>query len=1377
MTSGSSSDAAVHPPESGVPPPAAELQRRWRLGQEPQVEVFLAEWPVISPRDLAAVVRVDLRQRWRRGEQPGTRDYLRRFPQLQVDAELVVDLLYAEFLIREELGDCPSLAEFGRQFPEHVIELSDQIDLHLALSADERLTPTANETKKPAAASEQTIDASARPTARVPRFNAGYEILAEIGRGGMGVVYRARQVGLNRLVALKMVRAADFASPELLSRFRAEAETVARLHHPLIVQIYDYGEHEGLPYLALELIEGGSLAARLDGTPWPARQAAEMVAALASAVQFAHERGVIHRDLKPANILLEGGTAKITDFGLAKMFGEGDRSHTETGAILGTPSYMAPEQACGGVNRISPATDIYALGAILYELVTGRPPFRSETPLATLQQVLTGAPISIHLLAPRLPRDLATICSKCLSREPQRRYASAADLANDLQRFLADQPIRARPTSTVERSWRWCRRNPALALAFGLVATLLVCVAAVATWYSGRLSVELHKTQQAERAERHSSQTARLRLWDSYLAEIAARNSSRQVGQRFEALHSVDRAAALLDEIGRTSERVLELRNAVMSTLALPDLRRLRSWPSLPEQMSPFAFSPAADLYVRGTPGGELVVRRLSDGRETLHIEQRETPQSLQISADGRYLGVRGSGTVTVWQIDGPQALLAWKQSPANQFAFVPGGRHAALSDARAGMRLVEIETGKTVHSLGRGPAQTPFSFHAASRRVAVGVGSSLQIISCDTGELLAELEGPAPAGTCIAWHPSGDHLAVWVVGEAPIVLWNVHTQRRAMTFEHRGYAYELAFSGDGSHLLSYSLWDRNLRLWNAGTGQKLLEVPTFPVCACDVTSDAQLTLFVQRGGQAELWEVSTPAECRTLASGPTVSGGTCNVALISPDNRLLAVGRDAGFELWDLHTLQRLAYWPGGSCVVAFDGSGDLVVACNTGVFCWPRHDEEMQDTDASSGSQPTARIRFGPPERLAGPMIPTSLASGPSAELLAFAAGDVWSVMRRDQLGKKLRLATPLDARKAAISGDNRFVAIANWNFGGAGVWDAESGRHVIDLAIGPTGVPQFSPDGKWLATTPDGVHVWRVQDWLPSCEMRAQGTTPSGLGIAFSPDSRVLAIGQPGGLIRLTDPETGADWAVFSHADLRGASIMAFSPDQTQLVTLPLFSTSPAMIWDLAAIRRELAQRGLDWPTEVLQPKAGADSASRGAPLLVALDVGNLSQIQEAADLLRQARTTSGISARDLLQRAAELDPASGLAHNQLAWLLATGSQELRDPEKSVQHARRAAELEPDNGSFINTLGVALCRNEQYGEAISTLERSLELNREQSGAYDLLFLALSHAGRGDAETAREYHAQAIAWYGDRRDRLPANWRAELDRLLAEARSVIAP
>ena len=351
-----------------------------------------------------------------------------------------------------------------------------------------------------------------------------YEILQVIGKGGMGRVYKARQRSLKRIVALKMILTGLHAGKEELQRFRSEAEAVAMLQHPNIVQIFEVGELDGMPFFSLEYVDGGSLASQLNGTPLPTRTAAELMRTLAKTIQFAHQQGIIHRDLKPANVLLSinmdrQGTAtkitevaskgssgslaaprqpvavaKITDFGLAKRLDD-DSGQTKSGTIMGTPSYMAPEQAAGDRHRVGPATDVYGLGAILYELITGRPPFKAATPWETVTQVLNNEVASPHLLDSAVDRDIETICLKCLQKDPQRRYESAQALADDLQLYLEGKPILARPIPGVVKFWRMCRRHPAtatsLALALGALLVLMVTI----VLFNGRLQQELAQNE------------------------------------------------------------------------------------------------------------------------------------------------------------------------------------------------------------------------------------------------------------------------------------------------------------------------------------------------------------------------------------------------------------------------------------------------------------------------------------------------------------------------------------------------------------------------------------------------------------------------------------------------------------------------------------------------------------------------------------------------------------------------------------------------------------------------------------------------------------------------------------------------------------------
>jgi serine/threonine-protein kinase len=424
--------------------------------------------------------------------------------------QLLDEILDSERSPEEVCADCPELlAEVRKRWKE----------MRLVKAELDALFPTPG--------SNRDVDTPApwNPAAGLPSI-PGYQVEAVLGRGGMGIVYKARHVRLNRPVALKMLLAGAYASPEERERFLREAEAVAGLRHPNLVQVHDMGEHDGRPYFTMEFVEGGTLAQKLLGTPQPILQAAALVATLAEAVQVAHQGGIVHRDLKPANILLQrkpeisipkspsgnpdSGSAppaplsdfdpKIADFGLARHL-EGGSGLTLSGARVGTPSYMAPEQALGKTHALGPPADIYSLGAVLYELLTGRPPFRGETTTETQLQVLHQDPVSPSRLNPRVPRDLETICLKCLEKDPPRRYATAAALAEDLRRFSEGKPIQARPVGRAERLWRWARRNPSAALLLAAALALVGLVGGGGVWAERqRAERRAEKAQQEGRA-------------------------------------------------------------------------------------------------------------------------------------------------------------------------------------------------------------------------------------------------------------------------------------------------------------------------------------------------------------------------------------------------------------------------------------------------------------------------------------------------------------------------------------------------------------------------------------------------------------------------------------------------------------------------------------------------------------------------------------------------------------------------------------------------------------------------------------------------------------------------------------------------------------
>jgi len=447
---------------------------------------------------------------WQRRERIPVEVYLREQPALAAQPEGILDLIHHEVVLREALGETPVLQEYLRRFPHLSRELQTQFDFDGALQKSANGAPSPNSgpiTGDPGPTSASATNAD--QSMQVP----GYEILEELGRGGMGVVYKARQPQHNRLVALKMIRQGDCASAEELRRFRAEAEAVASLQHANIVQVHAIGEHNGLPYFALEYCAGGSLQQHLAGQPQHPALAARLLETLARATQAAHENHLIHRDLKPQNVLLTATKVpKITDFGLAKRLDAPGPSGTKSGTIVGTPSYMAPEQASGHGKNAGPACDIYALGAILYDCLTGRPPFKAVTALDTAMQVIHHEPVPPAQLNPKVPRDLETICLKCLRKDPAQRYATALELAEDLRRFQAGEPIQAQPVDWFERLAKWARRRPALAaLSGGLLAAPLALIVALvlAVLFT---SDALEQARQAERTAAAAAEQARADL-------------------------------------------------------------------------------------------------------------------------------------------------------------------------------------------------------------------------------------------------------------------------------------------------------------------------------------------------------------------------------------------------------------------------------------------------------------------------------------------------------------------------------------------------------------------------------------------------------------------------------------------------------------------------------------------------------------------------------------------------------------------------------------------------------------------------------------------------------------------------------------------------
>ncbi len=498
--------------------------------------------------------------------------------------------------------------------PEGLAEVRER--LRLVRRVDQQLSELF---PKPDQSLESIVRAARLKYSRQPDV-AGYDIEGILGEGGMGVVYKARHRKLNRVVALKMLRAGQFATSTELTRFSREFQSIAELHCPNIVQIHDVGEVDGRPFFTMEYVEGGSLSDRLNGAPQQARKAAELVAVLAEAIQSAHYKGIIHRDLKPANILLSlDGTPKIADFGLARHV-VCDHPVTVSGAQLGTPSYMSPEQTVASSGSLGPSVDIYALGAILYEMLTGRPPFRAETVMETQRQVLNVEPVPPARINVSVPRDLETICLKCLQKDPSRRYRSAAEVADDLQRFTRGEPILARPVGLVERTVKWCRRRPSTTIAIAISIIAMTGAVAGGIW--------LNQVEHARHIEEVVRREGARRSIESALPLLSRLVTSRQWSDAMGVLSTARtrlKDAQLPELDGRLAAAAEELEIA-------EELDVIRQ--SFPEpDVAGYAFLPARDAYAevfcRVGIGSDI-------GVETAALRVRESPlcEELLIALD-----------------------------------------------------------------------------------------------------------------------------------------------------------------------------------------------------------------------------------------------------------------------------------------------------------------------------------------------------------------------------------------------------------------------------------------------------------------------------------------------------------------------------------------------------------------------------------------------------------------------------------------------------------------------------------------------------------------------------------------------------------------------
>jgi serine/threonine protein kinase/WD40 repeat protein len=1006
----------------------------------------------------------------------------------------------------------------------------------------------------------------------LPSFG-DYELLEEIARGGMGVVYKARQRSLNRIVAVKMVLSGKLASASELKRFRAEAETAAKLQHPNIVAIHEVGEFEGQPFFSMDYVEGRSLAELAHNQPLPAKRAAGYLKTIAEAVEYAHTKGVLHRDLKPSNILLDqNDQPRITDFGLAKRLDDSQLSTPEpqltlTGQVLGSPNFMPPEQATGDRKAMGAASDVYSLGAILYQLITGRPPFMAETLTRTLRLVAETEPVSPRLLNPGTPKDLETICAKCLHKDRRRRYMSSQDLAAELGRFVRDEPILARPAGRSERLWRWSQRHPTVAGLSAVVAALLITVVLGSIIYAGRL----------RDANRHANES----LCEAYLSQARAARSSGQAGRRFGSLDALRKAARISPS--------LDLRNEAIACLALTDLRTTEPFVTEHPGKVIVYFSEATDRYAAlDFETGRITVRRRRDGRELMRQDGFKSPVSFgSMSPNGNYLALAAGSSLTelrVWDIDRSELILKYPgKFGVRRVNFSPDSAKLAVVDSTGDINLpphavwvYDLRAKKPSQSLSRLEHHASAAdFDPTGCRLAVcsDTTTNLEIWDAQNGNLLKSIPLPRPAIGSI-WHPRGRLVAAACRDMNLYILDTLTGSTRGVLRGHQAETVGLSFTHGGDFLLSSS-WDGTTRLWDPFGGQ----LPVRIGGSLDWLSNNDEKAAFKLGGAGLAWgEVALGHECRILHSDLEPDKGPRDCGF-SADGRWLVSAHSDGARFWDTANGRELGFLPLGytwSAIIHPDGRRFFTYG-QSGLREW-----QIRQRVGPAGLEleVVASRQLG----FQGAYAPACLSA--DGKTLAAIHGGTVRVLDVESGNQTAQFTAP--GRFVALSPDGELVAIGAVAASSAStrVYEVRTGSLVKEIHSDSTDRLAFSPDGRVLATVNETeCSFWKAGSW-ERLYVLARGDGGGGTGpIGFTYDSRIVAVPWTTHVVRLLDTATWQELATLEAPLPQYLSSLSFSPDGGMLAVGN--ETKQIHLWDLRRIRSELAEMNLDWETPPLPP----------------------------------------------------------------------------------------------------------------------------------------------------------------------------------------------
>jgi WD40 repeat protein len=1048
--------------------------------------------------------------------------------------------------------DCPSRTELAAfnlgDLPDGVV---DEIAAHLDSCPRCEETARALDQEADGVISSLRGLAGLTTSVEAPCRVGDYDILRELGQGGMGVVHQARHVTLQRVVALKMMRGGGLASTGDRDRFHAEARAVARLQHRHIVQLFDSGEYEGRPYFTMEFVDGQSLDKRLGGKPLPAAQAARWLAILAGAVHYAHGQGIVHRDLKPSNVLLTAdGDPKLCDFGIAKLL-TGSVLHTSSGLLVGTPEYMAPEQARGQPGSVGPAADIHALGALLYTMLTGRPPFQSAEVLDTLAQVRSAEPVPPRRLQRTVPRDLETICLKCLEKEPARRYASACALEEDLNRFLAGRTICARPAGGAERAWKWAKTRPALA------ALLALSVFVIAVGFPA---------------------VTVLWLWAEHALDEKVRAHQEEARQRQQAERAFYGSEVALAQQHLEAD---DVPNAIQHLAACPDALRRWEWHYLQrlchnEQFSVPRAEPDAWVHDVGfSQDGRLTVAALGlphgltgypfnaeekiPGRAAVYDSRGQPVYSRSgrhgavwsavFSPDGRWVAW-GSVDGSVWleQVEGTAQQCLQPAIPGDrvhQVRFAPDGSWLAVNSVHA-LRLWDLPAGRLRRTLAHAPEQTAMAIRADGYVLVSGPASdSPSLVLWDVAaDRAVPHKLPSGAYQNLAFSPDGKLLALVRGNASPIEVWDVGASRLVHELSgHRGTVNAVAFGLEGR--LASGGNQGTIRLWDPRSGENVLTFRGHSggILALAFSPDGQRLVSGGKDGTVKGWDLT--CDPRGL-SFHAVEGGAVGefVAQLtfSPDSRRLFLaekGRDnSALQVWDAATGRLLAKHPltreAGNVNsphrdVALTAEG-LVAGVDPAdrrvVKVWygrgaerlaVRHAGTVRSVALSSdGKWLACGIAQAPEENSQAEVAVWDVSHG--QELRRFPGAGTWVdglVFNRDgsRLAAAFRAAPPGEKK---IGPSTPAVIL---------IWDVTGARPAVHLE-GLTGMSPslaFNPAGDRLAAAgyhEGTVHVW---DAATGQEQHRQSFPTVVTNVAFSPDGRRLAVAAFDGLVRLLDADT--------------------------------------------------------------------------------------------------------------------------------------------------------------------------------------------------------------------------------------------------------------